>query len=76
MESLFAYSYLWAFGFSSLHEYNRHLDELFLANPNDERLLELEECSNNCKDTFARLKWYFDCKSNTFDTDMFGKALF
>lgn len=42
----------------------------------NEVLLELEECSDNYKNTFARLKRYFEYEANTFDTDKFGKFLF
>lgn len=76
MEYLFAYSYLWAWGFCSMQEYNIHLDSMFSETPNDEVLLELEECSDNCKNTFARLKRFFEYETNTFDSDTFGKILF
>lgn len=50
LECLFAYSYLWAWGFCSMQEYNVHLDRLFSETPNNKILLELEECSNNYKE--------------------------
>ena len=76
LECLFAYSYLWAWGFCSMQEYNVHLDRLFSETPNNRVLLELEECSNNYKETFARLKRYFEYETNTFDSYIFGKTLF
>ena len=76
LECLFAYSYLWAWGFCSMQEYNVHLDRLFSETPNNKILLELEECSNNYKETFARLKRYFEYETNTFDSYIFGKTLF
>lgn len=76
MESLFAYSYLWAYGFCSIQEYNEHLDILFSLIPDNVVLLELEGCSSNYKDSFARLKRYFDYEINTFNTDNFGQVLF
>lgn len=76
MECLFAYSYLWTLGFCSMQEYNEYLDRVFLETPDDEVLLELEECSNNYKDTFARLKRYFEYEANSFDAYKFGKTLF
>lgn len=76
MESLFAYSYLWAWGFCSMQEYNTYLDSMFSKTPDDELLLELEECADNYKNTFARLKRYFEYEINGFDSDRFGKILF
>lgn len=76
LECLFAYSYLWAWGLCSMQEYNVHLDRLFSETPNNKILLELEECSNNYKETFARLKRYFEYETNTFDSYIFGKTLF
>ncbi len=76
MEVLFAYAYLWAFGFCSGQEYNVHLDEMFLNTPDDEVLLELEECWSNYKETFAKLKRYFEYEANSFDSLKFGKILF
>lgn len=76
MESLFAYSYLWAWGFCSTQKYNECLDKMFSDAPDNELLLELEECSNNYKDTFARLKRFFEYETDYFDSDKFGKILF
>ena len=75
MESLFAYSYLLAWGFCSLQEYNAYLDKMFLETPDNEVLLDLEECSNSYKDTFARLKRYFEYETDNFDKEQFGKTL-
>lgn len=76
MEHLFAYAYLWALGFCSMQEYNFHLDSMFSAAPDDGVLSELEECSDNYKNTFVRLKKYFEFETNTFDSDQFGETLF
>ena len=51
-----------------MQEYNVHLDRLFSETPNNKIFLELEECSNNYKETFARLKRYFEYETNTFDS--------
>ena len=59
-----------------MQEYNVHLDRLFSETPNNKILLELEECSNNYKETFARLKRYFEYETNAFDLYIFGKTLF
>lgn len=76
LECLFAYAYLWAWGFCSMQEYNVHLDRMFSETPNNKILLELEESSNNYKETFARLKRYFEYETDTFDSYIFGKTLF
>jgi len=76
VECLFAYAYLWAWGFCPIQEYNNHLDKMFLKAPDDEVLLELEESSSDYKKTFARLKRYFDYETNSFDSVKFGKVLF
>lgn len=76
LEMLFAYAYLWAFGFCSMQEYNECLDKMFLETPDVDVLLELETCSFNYKDTFFRLKRYFEYESNSFDVYQFGKTLF
>ena len=59
-----------------MQEYIVHLDRLFSETPNNKILLELEECSNNYKETFARLIRYFEYETNTFDSYIFGKTLF
>lgn len=76
MECLFAYSYLWVWGFFSAEEYNAALDKMFSEAPDKELLLELEECSSQYKDTFARLQSHFAHETNTFNSDKFGKTLF
>ena len=76
LECLFAYSYLWAWGFCSIQEYNVHLDKLFSETPDDEICLALEGCSNNYKETFAHLKRYFEYEVDSFDSYIFGHALF
>lgn len=65
MERIFAYVYLWAFGFCSRREYNMHLDDMFTQNVNDELLLELEECSGSYKESslFAGLARAYDEES-------------
>lgn len=60
MENLYAYSYLCIFGFYSMKEYDLQLDEMFSKESDNEILLELEECSNDYKNTFARLQKYFE----------------
>lgn len=57
-------------------KHNLYLDSMFSETPGDEVLLELEECSDNYKNTFIRLKRYFEYEINTFDSDKFGKIFF
>lgn len=76
MEILFAYSCLWAYGFCSAQEYNIHLDAQFSESPDNDMLLELEYCSGNCKNTFARLNRYFEYETDSFSSYIFGRTLF
>lgn len=76
MEELFAYSYLWAYGFCDKNEYNDLLDKKFLMNPTNELLLDLEGCSNNYKETFAILYGFFNNGLNNIDSYLFGRVLF
>ena len=57
-------------------EYNEHLDRVFFIMPDDEVLLEIEECAGNYKDTLSWLKRYFGYEVNSFDKYKFGKVLF
>lgn len=76
MECLFAYLYLWTWGFFSAEEYNVQLDKMFSESLDNEVLLELEEYSSNYKDTFARLQRYFAYETSVFKINKFGKTLF
>lgn len=76
MELLYAYAFLWMYDLGSQYQYNAFLDKAFLAASDNDVLLELEECSENAKSSFARIKQYFEYESSNFDTAVFGKALF
>lgn len=76
MEILVAYAYLWAFGLCFKEQYNKYLDILFLSDFDDDILLELEECSDDYRNTFGRLKRYLEYEAVEFDVDLFGKSLF
>lgn len=76
METLYAYAYLWVFGLSTKEAYNKRLDNLFLADSNDEMLLELEGCSDDRQNTLACLHRHFTYEAKEFDAVLFGKTLF
>ena len=69
LECLFAYAFLWAWGFCSMQEYNVHLDRMFSETPNNKILLELEESSNN-----NGLEIVY--KSNVYTIAEFGKICY
>lgn len=73
MEKLVALCYLWAFGFGSKEEYCVELDRLFLENPDDDFLLELEGLDN---DSAAALIKLSPLAEGSLNVDVFGKELF
>ncbi len=75
MERLICKSLLWKIGFPNREDYNKTLDEIFLANSNNDMLLELESCSSNCETTFDILQQYWKYECNDFSVDTFGKCL-
>ena len=58
MEELFVYAALWNIGYEKYDEYKEKLDQLFLRNPQDEVLLDLE--GRNYKDAMLHLCHLFD----------------
>lgn len=77
MEELYALALLWSMDLCSEEQYNTSLNEVFFNDrTNSELLLELESCSNSCKNTFARLRWHFTHEAPLADVDRFGKVLF
>lgn len=70
-EKLVLWGVLLASGIASLEEYNAFLDDLFLENSEDELLLALEICSQNKKDTVARL-----LAIEPLDRESFARQLF
>lgn len=58
MEELIVYAVLWSIGYEKYDEYKEKLDQLFLQNPQDEVLLDLE--GRNYKDAMLHLRYLFD----------------
>ncbi len=75
MERLICKSLLWKIGLTTSEDYNKTLDKMFLANSNNDMLLELESCSSNCETTFDVLQRYWKYECNDFSVDTFGKCL-
>ena len=76
MEKLICKSLLWKFGLTDGTDYSKTLDEMFLADVNNDLLLELESCSSYDYDTaFDILQrfWKYECKN--FSVDVFGRCL-
>lgn len=76
MERLFAYAYLWAWDLDSDQAYRDLLDDMFINLPENELLIELEGVVSNSKESFFRIKRYFDHENASFDKILFGKTLF
>ena len=74
MEELLAYAYLLGMDLISEAIYEEKLNELFLQNPTDEDLLELEFLNRNRKETIAYIRTYLNY--NSMDFDRFGGVLF
>ena len=75
MEKLLVYAYLWRLSLNDGQEYNDHLDMLFLKDPDNYLLLELELLTD-AESALKRLKRYFDFETGAFDAILFGKTLF
>ncbi len=74
METLLAYAYLLGMDLISEAIYEGKLNELFLENPADEDLLELELLSGNRKETVIYIRTHIDY--NFMDFNRFGRELF
>lgn len=79
MEELLAYALLLYVGFDVEGKYQSKLDELFLANPTDDFLLEIEAMSGKIKENIiisVNLNTKFKCSnSDNINYDIFGKVL-
>ena len=75
MERLICKSLLWKTGLTTGKDYNKKLDEMFLANSDNDMLLELESCSSDCDATFDVLQRFWKYEYNDFSVDTFGKYL-
>lgn len=73
IEKLTALCALWVFGLGTKEDYCAELDEMFLENPEDDFLLELEDCTRDAAVSVARLSALM---SGEFDVDIFGRELF
>lgn len=71
MEELFVYSLLYDVGYEKVNEYEETLNRLFLNNPEDRNLLDLEEMA--FKDAMFHLRHLINVLS--FDTMEFGEQL-
>ena len=71
MEELFVYSLLYDVGYEKVNEYEETLNRLFLNNPEDRNLLDLEDM--DFKDDMLHLSHLINVLS--FDTMEFGKQL-
>lgn len=74
MEKLLAYAYLLEIGLITDDMYEEKLNELFLVDPMDEDLLELEYLSSSTKETVVYIRTHIDY--NSMDCDKFGSELF
>lgn len=74
MEELLAYAYLLEMDLIPEAIYEEKLNELFLQNPTDEDLLELEFLSINKKETIIYIRTHINYYS--MDYDSFGRVLF
>lgn len=75
MEELLAYVYLYREGLMSGEDCRAKLDELFLQNPEDELLLELEWNFQDMKDMVCRVWSYWGARAKEFSADVFGRVL-
>lgn len=73
MEELFAYAYLCAVGFDVEQQYETHLNALFLAEPENAVLLELEILSGDIKETISYITRYI--QYHAFHYEAFGRIL-
>ena len=75
MEELVALCLLWAFDLGTKEDYCALLDGMFLDNPNDEFLFDLENLTSDVQATLVRLR-DLDFLDGEFDVDDFGGELF
>lgn len=73
MEKLAALCCLWAFGLSDKDDYAEELDRLFLENPGDDFLLELENLGGDYRAAWVRISPLI---GHSVSVDGFGKELF
>lgn len=71
MEKLTVLCCLWIAGFCEKADYERELDEMFLKDPENDLLLELEELSGDKRGTLSKLAR----RINDTNEDEFGREL-
>lgn len=71
MDELIMYAVLCSIGYEKYDEYREKLDQLFLQNPQDEVLLDLE--GRSYKDAMLHLYYLFN--DSQLDVVQFGKKL-
>lgn len=76
MERLYAEFLLWKHNLESSNRYEELLNKYFLLNPENEFLLELEECSNDISKTNECFLQYWTYKHPVINSSDFGKSLF
>lgn len=72
MEELLVYAFLLCEGLTSEDLFRKRLDELFLENPEDERLFFLET-NTDLKEQIIYIRSHFNY--NDYDRELFGKIL-
>ena len=75
MEELIALCLLWAYDLGTKEDYCSLLDSMFLGDPNDEFLLDLESLTSDKPATLVRLRDLVFLDGD-FDEDKFGRELF
>ena len=75
MEKLIALCLLWAYDLGTKEDYCSLLDSMFLGDPNDEFLFDLENLTSDKLATLARLRDLIFLDGE-FDADKFGRELF
>ncbi len=75
MEELLAEYFLWNTGLKTQHDYEILLHSLFLENPQNEYLMELEYNTNNYKNTAGLISTYLENNLNDLDLDVFGRKI-
>lgn len=76
MDRLYAEFLLWFHGFHSGEQYEALLNECFLNEPDNDTLLELEECSWSLLNTSARFMRYWTYEGGELNPEAFGRTLF
>lgn len=75
MEELLAEYFLWNTGLKTQHDYENLLHSLFLENPQNEFLMELEYNTNNYKNTAGHISTYLENNSSDLDLDVLGRKI-